>query len=101
MTVTDSFFAQVDAHGLTTVIGVLAVACTAVWCLLGIALHTADEYRTRRAERQAIADLNAEEAAWEAADIARGLAVAENYANHPHVRATWAHMPAPKEGGPA
>lgn len=42
-----------------------------------------DGYRTRRA------------------DIKRGLTTVENYANDKKVRATWAHMPAPKERGNA
>lgn len=53
------------------------------WCLLGIALYAVAGYRTRRA------------------DIKRGLTTVENYANDPKVRATWAHMPAPKERGNA
>lgn len=101
MTVIDWYFAQVDEHGLAAVLGVLAVIYVAGWCLLGITLFAVDGHRTRRAETKAIAALEREETAWEAADIARGLTTVENYANDPKVRATWAHMPAPKERGNA
>lgn len=100
MTVIDWVLMQVDAYGLPTVIGVLAVVCVAGWCLLGVVLHTVDGCRLRRAETRAIADLGEEEPAWED-DPVHGLAAAEAYANNPAVRAAWAHKPAPKEGGHA
>lgn len=99
MTVIDWVLMQVDAYGLPTVIGVLAVVFVAGWCLLGITLFAVGGYRLRRVETKAIAALEREETAWEAADIARGLAAAENYANHPHIRAAWNQLPAPKESG--
>jgi hypothetical protein len=61
----------------------VTVIVVAGWCLLGITLFAVAAYRTRRA------------------DIARGLTTVENYANDKKVRATWAHMPAPKERGNA
>lgn len=101
MTVIDWVLTQVDAYGLAAVIGVLAVVFVAAWCLLGITLHAVEEYRLRRVETRAIVDLEREETAWEAADIKRGVAAAENYANHPHIRAAWNQLPAPKERGNA
>ena len=99
MSVVDLFTSLVAEHGLTAVIGVLAVGCVAVWCLLGIALYAAKEHRIRRAETKAIADLKTA-AAWETFDAHRGIRIAENYANDPDIRATWQHLPAPKGGGP-
>jgi hypothetical protein len=90
----------VAEHGLTAVMGVLAVGCVAVWCLLGVVVHTLEEHRIRRAEANAIADLKTS-AAWETFDAHRGIRIAENYANNPDIRARWAHLPAPKGGGNA
>jgi len=101
VTAVDLFADLVAEHGLTAVMAVLAVGCVAVWCLLGVVLFALKEYRIRRAERKALADLKAEEAAWETFDIERGLAAAVAYANDPDIRAVWAHLPAPKGGGNA
>lgn len=100
MTAVDLFTDLVAEHGLTAVMAVLAVGCGAVWCLLGVVLYTAREYRIRRAERKAIADLKTA-AAWETFDAHRGIRIAENYANDPDIRARWQHLPAPKGGGNA
>jgi len=100
VSVVDLFTSLVAEHGLTAVIGVLAVGCVAVWCLLGIALYAAKEHRIRRAETKAIADLKTA-AAWETFDARRGIRIAENYANNPDTRATWARKAAPKGGGNA
>lgn len=101
MTAVDLFTDLVAEHGLTAVMTVLAVGCAAVWCLLGVVLYTLEEHRIRRAEAEALADLNAEKAAWEAFDAHRRIRIAENYANNPDIRARWQHLPAPKGGGNA
>jgi hypothetical protein len=88
-----------DEYGLTTILAVQAAALIALGCVAGVVLDTVAEYRLRRAEERAMADLGAEDAAWEALDIERGLAAALEYANNPAVRAAWAHLPAPKGGG--
>jgi hypothetical protein len=98
VSVVDLFTNLVAEHGLTAVIGVLAVGCVAVWCLLGIALYAAKEHRIRRAETKAIADLKTA-AAWETFDARRGIRIAENYANNQDIRDRWQHLPAPKETG--
>ena len=89
-----------DEHGLTAVLAVQAAALIALGCVAGVVLHTVEEYRLRRAEERAMAELEAEDA-WESLDIERGLAAALEYANNPRVRAAWNQMPAPKEGGNA
>lgn len=100
MTAVNLFTDLVAEHGLTAVMAVLTVGCVAVWCLLGVILHVVGEHRIRRAEAKAIADLKTA-AAWETFDAHRGIRIAENYANNPDIRATWAHLPAPKGGGNA
>lgn len=101
MTVIDWYLNLLDEYGLTVVLTVQALAVVALWCVAGIALFAVDEYRLRRAEQRAMAALEAEDAAWEACDIERGLTAAEAYANDPQTRAVWQHLPAPKEGGNA
>jgi hypothetical protein len=95
------YVVQLDEYGLTTVLAVQAFAVVALCCVAGVVLDTVGEYRLRRAETEAIAELEAEDAAWEALDIERGLDAAVAYANNPTVRAAWNHLPAPKEGGNA
>jgi len=92
VSVVDLFTGLVAEHGLTAVMAVLTVGCTAVWCLLGVVAHTLEEHRLRRAERKAMADLKA---------IARGLADAEDYANDQDFRGAWDGTSAPKGGGNA
>ena len=100
MSVVDLFTDLVAEHGLTAVMGVLAVGCVAVWCLLGVVVFALKEHRLRRAEAKAITDLKTA-AGWETFDAHRGIRIAENYANNQDIRDRWQHLPAPKGGGNA